>query len=103
YQAACLHALPLNQAKDLHRIKPLDHDVGGAHESERVGHAPAVGVKQRDGVQLHCVFGSAEAQRHVHSMEIDIPVRQHHALGMGAGSAGVEQLRQRILIELHHV
>src|SRR6516162_2712078 len=40
---------------------------------------------------------------HVHSVQVYVAVSEHYALGSGAGPAGIEHFRDRVLIELHDV
>ena len=48
-----------NKLKDLFRLEFLDHDVSAAHAGEGLGRPPAVGVKERDGMQLYVAVGES--------------------------------------------
>ncbi len=62
-----------------------------ADESEDVRDAPAVGVKQRNGMKLGEVPRGVKGQANMQGMQINISVRQHDAFGIGAGAAGVKK------------
>ncbi len=40
-----------------------------------------------------------EAQASIESMQINISVREHHAFGIGAGAAGVEEFGESVFVE----
>ena len=40
-----------------------------------------------------------QSQTNVDSQQVHISVRQHHAFGIGAGAAGIEELGQGILVD----
>src|SRR6266704_1043870 len=68
-----------------------------------MGHAPAVRVKQRNRMQADAVSRSGKRKRHSESVKIDVAMREHHAFGVSAGSAGIEKFTQGVFIKLHHV
>src|SRR3989442_8780083 len=82
-----MYALSFNQPQYLSGIEALNHHVGGAHERERMGNAPAIGMEQRNRMQLHAVGFRMEGQADVQGVEVDVSVGQHHPLWIGAGSA----------------
>src|SRR5580704_2492129 len=74
-----------------------------APKSDGVRPAPTIRVKQRDGVQLYSIGIRVKSERHRQRVQINIPVGQHDALGIAAGAASIEKLRQGIFIEFRDV
>ena len=75
-------------------LEALDHDVLSAEQGEEMRDAPAVGVEKRNGVQFDGPIFDVESQTDVLRMQINVSVRQHYTLGIGARAAGVEKLGQ---------
>src|SRR5256886_11439608 len=74
-----------------------------AKQRQKVGAAPAVGMKERNGVQFYGFIVGVQSQSSVEGVQVDVSVRQHHPLGLGAGTAGVKELGKRVFIDLHDV
>ena len=53
--------------------------------------APSVGVKQRNGVQIHHGFRIAVFEGHAQRMQVQRPVRQRHAFGRAGTPAGIKE------------
>ncbi len=64
---------------------------------------PAVGVEQRDGVQLHLAVAFDKAGDIVQRVQVQGAVREHHALGRAGGAAGVEQLGDGGLVDAEEI
>ena len=60
--------------------------------------APSVGMEQWNGVQLHVGFPVLKSEDHAQGVQVEVAVGQHHSLGPGRGSTGVEQLGNRVLL-----
>src|SRR5205814_345988 len=73
-------------------VKTADHDLGKPHHDRGVSAAPAVGVEERDRVELHVVVGVDEGGADGERVEVERAVGQHDALGRAGGAAGVEEL-----------
>ena len=71
----------------------------GSHERDCVRRPPSVGVKQRDRMQEDVFILGLVEQSYMQSVEIDVPVSEHHAFGIGAGPAGIEKFAERILVK----
>src|ERR1700730_10543938 len=61
--------------------------------------APAIRVEEWNGVQLDGAVLDVKSQTDVLRMEVNISVREHDALGVGARAAGIEKLGQRVFID----
>ena len=96
-------ALVLNQAADRRGIEPAHHHLLQPHHGGGLGAPPAVGVEQRDGVQLDAVVVVIEDARDGHGMHVDGAVRQHHALRRSRAAAGVEKLGDGVLVVSQNV
>ena len=73
-------------------------DVGPADAGDAVSGAPPVGMEQRNGVQLHVGLAVLQSEDHAQGVQVEIAVGQHHSLGPGRGSTGVEELGNCILV-----
>src|SRR6266849_8256087 len=60
---------------------------------------PAIRVEEWNGVQLDGAVFDAKSQTDVLRMEVNISVREHYTLGIGARAAGIEKLRQRVFVD----
>ena len=94
-----MHALRFDQAENFLGIETLDHDVLSAQQSKEMRHAPAIGVEERDGVEFDVSIFHLERQADVQSVKVHISVGEHHALGIGAGAAGIEKLGQSVFVD----
>ena len=68
-----------------------------------VRRAPAVGMKQRNGMQLYASSASVRNVTQTERHEINIAVREHHSLGIGTRAAGVEEFSQGVFVDAHNV
>ena len=103
HETAILYALGLDEPKNFGRVEFLNHHVLAADQRQEMSHAPAVGVKQRNRVQLHGIVVGVHGQTGIERVQVDIAVRQHHTLRLGAGAAGVKKLGKRVFVDLHDV
>src|SRR2546426_6611320 len=60
---------------------------------------PAIRVEEWNGVQLDGAVFDVESQTNVLRMKVNISVREHYALGIGARAAGIEKLGQRVFVD----
>ena len=77
--------------------------MSAAGESGGMRLAPSVGVKEGNGVEFDGFARDLQRDGDIERVKIDVAVREHHAFGIGGGSAGVEELGERVLVHLHHV
>src|SRR2546430_433712 len=98
---AMVDTLGFDEPKNFERVEFLNHDVPAAKQRQKVGDAPAVGMKERNGVQFYGFIVGVQSQSSVEGVQVDVSVRQHHPLGLGAGTAGVKELGKRVFIDLH--
>src|ERR1700732_2815787 len=61
--------------------------------------APAIRVEEWNGVQLDGPVLDVKSQTDVLCMEVNISVREHYTLGVGARTAGIEKLGQRVFVD----
>ena len=61
--------------------------------------APAIRVKERNGVEFNGAIFRVETEADVLCVKINISVREHHAFGISARAAGVEKLGKRIFVD----
>ena len=61
--------------------------------------APAIRVEEWNGVQLDGAVLDVKSQTDVLRMKINISVREHYTLGIGARAAGIEKLGQRVFVD----
>src|ERR1700731_1302138 len=61
--------------------------------------APAIRVEEWNGVQLDGAVLDVKSQTDVLRMKINISVREHYALGIGARAAGIEKLGQGVFVD----
>jgi hypothetical protein len=87
-----MHAFLFNETKDFLGLETLNHHVLAAKQGQEMRHTPAIRVEERDGMQFHGPAFDVESEANVHRVEIHISVSQHHALGIGARSTGIEKL-----------
>ncbi len=71
-----------------------------AHGGNRMGPAPAVGMKQGNRVHQHIFITGVMVHSEVHRMQVHVPMREHHALRAGAGPAGIKNLGHGVFIKL---
>src|SRR5258708_32806615 len=64
-----------------------------------MGGAPAIGVEGWSGVEVGGGVVGGESQTDVVRMEVNISVREHYTLGIGARAAGIEKLGQRVFVD----
>src|SRR6267378_4237847 len=60
---------------------------------------PAIRVEEWNGMQLDGAVLDIKSQTNVLRMEVNISVRQHYTLGVGARTAGIEKLGQRVFVD----
>src|SRR6267378_3856709 len=64
---------------------------------------PAIRVEEWNGVQLDGAVFDVESQTNVLRMKVNISVREHYTLGIGARAAGIEKLGQRVFVDASDV
>ena len=74
-------AMGLDAPQDLGPVHLAQHDVGAAHAGDGEGHAPAVGVEHRQGVEVHVAVAHAHVPAELGGVEPAVAVGQLHALG----------------------
>src|ERR1035438_146396 len=92
-------AFLLNQAADTAGIEASHHHLLQAQHCRDLRASPAVGMKQRNGVEIDTAVVTVESACHHHGVHVNRSMRQHHSLGCAGTSAGVKQLCHRILID----
>ena len=65
--------------------------------------SPTIGVKQRNGVQLHVGVFAGKRSEYSQRVQVQRAVRQRDSLGRTGAAAGVEQLGNRLLIVRENV
>src|SRR5229473_6369347 len=60
---------------------------------------PAIRVEEWNGVQLDGAVFDVKSQTNVLRMKVNISVREHYTLGIGARAAGIEKLGQRVFVD----
>src|SRR6267143_7104011 len=60
---------------------------------------PAIRVEEWNGVQLDGAVLDVKSQADVQRMEVNISVREHYTLGVGARAAGIEKLGQGVFVD----
>src|SRR5712692_336994 len=60
---------------------------------------PAIRMEEWNGVQLDGAVLDVKSQTDVLRMEVNISVREHYTLGVGARTAGIEKLGQRVFVD----
>ena len=93
----------LNELENTSGLEAPHHDLLDPQHGRRLGFAPAVGVEQRDGVQIHHALHVLRQSRHGHGMQIKRTVAEHHTLGRAGAAAGVEQFGNSVLIDAENV
>ena len=79
----------VDPTEDLGSVDLAKHDVRPTHARQTKGHAPAIDVEQRQGVQIDVAVGHAEMEREGHGVDPQVPVGQLHTLGPSRGPRGV--------------
>ena len=62
-------------------------------------YTPAIRVEEWNGVQLDGAVFDVKSQTNVLRMKVNISVREHYTLGIGARAAGIEKLGQRVFVD----
>jgi hypothetical protein len=88
----------LDAAEDLGAVDLAQDVLGGAHAREREGHAPAVAVEHRQGVEVDVAVVDAGVPAEGGGVQPQVAVRQLHALGPRGGAAGVVDRGGRVLV-----
>src|SRR5690348_4127247 len=65
--------------------------------------SPAVGVEERDGVQLNPIGCRIVREQNVESVQVGIAMRKHDALGIGTRAAGIEKFGHAVFVHFHDV
>src|SRR6266436_5692302 len=60
---------------------------------------PAIRVEEWNSMQLDGAVLDVKSQTNVLRMEVNISVREHYTLGVGARAAGIEKLGQRVFVD----
>ncbi len=94
------HAFALHQRQDLPAIELAHHHMRAAERRERLYAAPAVGVEERNRMQLDH-RAQVDAGDDAVGMQVKIAMRQHYALGVRRGSRSVEQLGHGVFVDRH--
>jgi hypothetical protein len=84
--------MPLHQLEDMLGVEAPHQDLFGPQHCGRLGPPPAVGVVERDGVEVDHGGGLAVLQCVVQRVEVERAVGEHHALRRAGGATGVEDL-----------
>ena len=88
----------LDAAQDLGPVDLADDDLGATHARVGVGHAPAVAVEHREGVQVDVPIGHARLPTERGGVEPDVAMGELDALGSGGGPARVVDRGRRVLV-----
>src|SRR6266446_3844675 len=94
-----MDAFLLDETEDFFGLEALHHDVLSPKQGEEMRDPPAIRMEERDGVQLDGAVFDVESQTNVLRMKVNISVREHYALGIGARAAGIEKLGQRVFVD----
>ena len=65
--------------------------------------APAVGMKQRNGMEVHYVVMVLIHGGYVERVEIEVAMGEHDALGRPGAAAGIEKFRHGVLVIIEDV
>src|SRR5882724_7737030 len=60
---------------------------------------PAIRMEEWNSMQLDGAVLDVKSQTNVLRMEVNISVREHYTLGVGARAAGIEKLGQRVFVD----
>ena len=93
----------LNQRKYPRRLETPHHHLLGPHHGRSLRAPPAVGVKQRNRMQIYHRRQIFKQRSHRQRVQIERAVRQHHSLRRARAPARVEQFRRRHLVEAEYV
>src|SRR5579875_874024 len=92
------HSFPMNQLQRSLRIEFLQDHVPPAAQRKRVRRSPGIDVKKRHGVDAHIRVRLPQSIGYIEGVQIKVTVRQHDALRVCGGAAGIEEFRNRIFI-----
>lgn len=74
------------------------HHLLDSHQRRGLRTPPAIGVKQRYGVQLHRSIVAIEGSGDRHGVQVQRAMGEHHSLGRTGAAASVEELGNRLFI-----
>ena len=80
------HLFAADEIEEGRRFKLLDDDVRAAHAGHCIRQAPAVAMKLRQRVQIDLAFVYAEFADRIDGVDVEIAMRQHHALRPACGA-----------------
>ena len=90
----------LDQPEHGRRIEAPHHHLLAAEHGGGLRTSPAVGVKQRDGVQLDQRLSTGSLNSaHGQRVQVERAVGEHHAFGRAGAAAGIEEFGDRVLVE----
>ncbi|CAB4595451.1 unannotated protein [freshwater metagenome] len=81
--------MTLDAAQDLGAVHLAQHDVGAAHSSDGVDHAPTVAMELGERVQVHVAVVHAHLPAEGGRVQPQVAMGQLHTLGARGGAAGV--------------
>ena len=96
-------AFVLNQLQHVTRLEAAHHHLLGAVHCSGLRAAPAVGMKQRNRVQLHESIVLRDAARYRQSVQIESTMRQRDAFGRPGAAACIKQFRNFVFVERQKV
>ena len=89
----------LDESHYVGRFEAADHDVLASRQGDALRTSPAVGVKQRDGVEFYAAVIRRQRDQQTQRVQVKRAMREHHALGSAGAAAGVEKLGDFIFVE----
>src|SRR5688572_3604605 len=84
-------SLPGDEVEESSRLELFDYDVSSAHTCGGIRYAPTVAMKLRERVQIDVALVYLKLADRVHSVEVEVAVRQHHAFWLARSARRVEQ------------
>ena len=72
----------LDQPQHQRRLEAADHHMLGSAHRDALRTSPAVGMEQRDGVQLHVGVLARKCSEQAQSVHVERAVRKHHPFGV---------------------
>ena len=89
----------LDQLEDQRGFEAAHHHLLDAEHGGGLRAAPAVGVEQRNGVQIHHGVDIFVHAGRVQGVQIERAMREHDAFGRAGAAAGIEQLGDGVFVE----
>ena len=72
-----------------------------SHAGEALGSPPAIDMEQRNHMQLHVRIPDTECDDGRQSVQVKVPVGEHHSSGIRSGTAGIENLCRVVFVNRH--